>query len=170
MLNTKAKLSRWKRAADKRQGAVAAAAAIVNMDPGVREDLISYLKALNDACAAGSEDEQEYVLNAILELLGVESEEPAGDLEDWQRDLAEAPGGQEAAAELAAGTEQFFRTYQRLKAQTGLTTIRAVAEAAGISPTTVQAIEKQRVKPQFKTIRALAKAFGVDPSVLTSGR
>ncbi len=99
--------------------------------------------------------------------LGAAPNEDAGDLEDWQRELTAAPGGKAAAAELAAETEQFFRTYQRLKAQTGLTTIRAVAEAAGISPTTIQAIEKQRVKPQFKTIQALAKAFGVDPSVLT---
>ena len=28
---------------------------------------------------------------------------------------------------------------------------------------TVQAIEKQKVKPQFKTIQALSKAFGVQP-------
>jgi DNA-binding XRE family transcriptional regulator len=55
---------------------------------------------------------------------------------------------------------------QHHKARCNLTTIRAVAEVAGLSPTTVQAIEKQRVKPQFKTVQALAKAFGVGVEAL----
>ena len=43
-----------------------------------------------------------------------------------------------------AETERFFKAYQHHKARCNLITIRAVAEAAGLSPTTVQAIEKRR--------------------------
>jgi DNA-binding XRE family transcriptional regulator len=75
--------------------------------------------------------------------------------------------GREAAKELRDETNRFFKLYQQHKARCNLTTIRAVAQAAGLSPTTVQAIEKQRVKPQFKTIQALAKAFGVTPEELS---
>jgi DNA-binding XRE family transcriptional regulator len=62
---------------------------------------------------------------------------------------------------LALETQRFFEAYQRCKIKSKLTTIRQIAKAAKLSATTVQAIEKQRVKPQFKTIKALAAAFKV---------
>lgn len=56
---------------------------------------------------------------------------------------------------------RFHRRYFELKARAGLSTIQEVARKAGISPTTVQAIESHAVRPQFRTVRKLADAFGV---------
>jgi transcriptional regulator with XRE-family HTH domain len=57
-----------------------------------------------------------------------------------------------------------------MKSRSGLNTIRQVADAAGLSPTTVHAIERQGVKPQFRTLQALAKAFKVDVADLSKHR
>ena len=165
-----AKISEWKRDEDKRHDGLSAIAAIASLGRDAREDLITYLTALNEAKAAGDEQEQEYLLKAILEVFEVNGDEDVADIDQWAEETGSSPTGREAAKELEAETERFFRTYQRFKARSKLTTVRKVAEAAGISPTTVQAIEKQRVKPQFKTVQALAKAFGVDPTELNEGK
>ena len=49
------KIAEWKQNEDKRHDARSAAVAIVQMDPNAREDLITYLKAFNEAQAAGDE-------------------------------------------------------------------------------------------------------------------
>lgn len=157
-------ISKWKRHEDKRFGAFAASLAIAEMDPNAREDLISYLRAFNAAQAAGDKQEQEYLIKAVLEVFQVDGGDGGSDIDDWDAEVRSTPRGRRAAKELNRETERFFNVYRRLKAQRGLTTIRKVAQAAGISPTTVQAIEKQKVKPQFKTIQALARAFRVDPA------
>ena len=44
---------------------------------------------------------------------------------------------------------------------------RELAQAAGVSPTTVLTLERNEgVEPQRRTIRKLAKALGVDPHEL----
>lgn len=166
-MNISDRISERQRHEAKRYEALNAAAAIVQMDPHAREDLISYLKAFNEAQAAKNEQELEYLTKAILEVFGNEVEENAVDLDDWETAIRAFPAGHQAAKELQTETDRFFETYNRLKARSRFRTIRELAKAAKISPTTVQAIEKQRVKPQFKTIQALAKAFDVDPEVLT---
>jgi transcriptional regulator with XRE-family HTH domain len=88
------------------------------------------------------------------------------DLDSWEAYLASTAAGKKAARRLARETSRFFAAYQKCKDASGLNTIRAVARAAGLNPTIVQAIEKQRVKPQYKIIKALAKAFGVSPEAL----
>jgi len=161
------KIAEWKQHEDKRHDALSAAAAIVQMDPHAREDLISYLKAFNEAQEAGDEQEQEYLAKAILEVFEINGSEDGPDIDSWEDEITSSVKGREAAEELRDETDRFFKAYQQCKTRSGLTTIRAVAEAAGLSPTTVQAIEKQRVKPQFRTIQALAKAFGVETAMLT---
>jgi DNA-binding XRE family transcriptional regulator len=131
------------------------------MDPNAREDLATYLNAFNKSQQAGDEEEQEYLVNAIQEIFEIDSAEDSPDLEAWEAQVTASLTGRAAAKELRDETNRFFKVYQQHKARCNLATIRAVAEAAGLSPTTVQAIEKQRVKPQFKTIRALADAFGI---------
>jgi DNA-binding XRE family transcriptional regulator len=164
------KISQMKQQEGKRHDAMSAATAIVQMDPDAREDLISYLHAFNEAKAANDEQEQEYLIKAILEVFNVDEGEDGSELEDWQAEVRSSPKGRQAAKQLFGETERFFAAYQHFKAQSGLSTIRKLAQAAGISPTTVQAIEKQKVKPQFKTIQALARAFGVAPEKLNQGK
>jgi len=43
------------------------------------------------------------------------------------------------------------------------TTQEELAKKAGLSPTTVNRLEKGREKPMFQTIRKLAEALGVSP-------
>lgn len=164
------RISELKRDEDRRHDALSAVAAITHLDPDARADLISYLKALDKAIAEGNQEEQEYLLKAILEVFEIDGGEETGDLDDWEKELRSSAAGRKAGKELDAETERFFKAYQRCKARSRLTTIRKVADAAGISPTTVQAIEKKRVKPQFRTIQALAKAFKVDPAELNEGK
>jgi DNA-binding XRE family transcriptional regulator len=161
-----AKIAERKQKEDKHHGALSATLAIFQMDPNAREDLITYMAALNEAQKAGDEDEQEYLGNAILEVIEFNGDEDDSDLDAWEKSTTDTAEGRKAKEELQVETDNFFNAYQHYKANCGLTTIRAVADAAGLSPTTVQAIEKQRVKPQFKTITALAKAFGVRPEEL----
>lgn len=163
-----AKIAERKQHEDKRHDAFSAAAAIVQMDPNAREDLISYMKAFNEAQRASDEQAQEYLVKAILEVFDNAESEDGLDLDAWLADIMSSSSGRDAAKDLQDETERFFRAYQECKTRSGLTTIRAIAEAASLSPTTVQAIEKQRVKPQFKTVQALAKAFGVEPGRLNS--
>ena len=154
-----AKITELKQQEEKRYGAWSAALAIVQMDPHAREDLITYIKALNESQKAGNEQEQEYVMNALLEVFRIDGVEDGPDLRTWEHESTSSPAAKQAAKELSDEAERFFEVHQQMKSRTGLNTIRQVANAAGLSPTTVQAIEKQRVKPQFRTLQALAKAF-----------
>jgi DNA-binding XRE family transcriptional regulator len=161
-----ANIARQKQNEDKHHDAFSAVAAIVQMDPHAREDLICYLKAFNESQVAGDEQEQEYLVKAIQEIFEVNRAEDSPEINAWENEIKSSAKGREAAEDLRNETDRFFNFYQECKARSGLTTIRAVAEAAGLSPTTVQAVEKQKVKPQFRTIQALAKAFGVEPGKL----
>lgn len=160
------KLTERQQHEDQRHSARSAAVAIVEMDPHARQDLITYLKALNKAQLAGDEQEQEYLLKAILEVFEIEGSGDVPDLDAWEEESKSSPAGRQAAKELAGETARFFDVYQQLKSRRGLSTIRQVAAAAGLSPTTVHAIESQRVKPQFRTLQALAKAFKVKVTAL----
>ena len=101
------------------------------------------------------------------EVFAVDGNDEGPDLEDWENESKSSAAGRQAAKELAEEADRFFSVYQQMKSRSGLTTIRQVADAAGLSPTTVQAIEKQRVKPQFRTLKALAKAFKVEVAELS---
>ncbi len=141
--------------------ALSAGAAVWALDPHSRNDLICHLHALDAAQNSGDVGEQEYARQAISEIFALKAAVgKAPDLEDWERDVS-SPAAEAAAAARDRDAEKFFLNYDRLKRAGKLHTIRAVAKAAGLSPTTVQAIEKQRVKPQLKTRQALAKAFHV---------
>lgn len=146
-----------------------AAIAIAEMDPHSREDLRCYLKALTEAQQAGEEDEIEYLIDAIAEVFGSASDGGAPDLETWSDEALQTPAGRDAVREVAADAEAFLARYQRLKAAAGMTTLQQVADAAGLSPTTVQAFETQRVKPHAGTLQKLAKAFRVEVSELVAG-
>ncbi len=45
-----------------------------------------------------------------------------------------------------------------------LLTVRGLAEAAGVAPTTVYLIEHGRSEPTFRVIRALSQALEVEPA------
>ncbi len=165
-MNATANITKLKQHEDKRYEALSAVVAIVQMDPHGREDLITYIKALNEAQVTGDEQEKEYVMKAILEVFEIDGIEDGSDLDAWEEEAGASVAGKQAAKEIAQETDRFFARYQRMKSRSGLTTIRQVADAAGLSPTTVQAIEKQRVKPQFRTLQALAKAFKIDVAEL----
>ena len=140
--------------------ALNAAVAIAQMDPHSREDLICYLQALDAAQAAGDEQECAYLIEAITEVFLVTDDGEAPELDAWIDQGQQAPEGRRAQRALEQETAHFVSRYQALKAQAGLKTIRQVAEACELSPTTVQAIELQRVKPQMGTLQKLAKGLG----------
>jgi transcriptional regulator with XRE-family HTH domain len=48
-----------------------------------------------------------------------------------------------------------------------LLTVRALAHAAGVAPSTVYLIENRRSVPRFDAIRKLSAALGVKPSEIT---
>jgi DNA-binding XRE family transcriptional regulator len=160
-----AKVAEQKQQEDRRHDAFSVAAAIVQMDPSARGDLIVYMKALNAAQAAGDEEEQEYLVKAILEVFAAPGAQDDPDLEAWEEQIKSTPEGRSAAAEMQEETGQFFQTYQSCKARTSLT-VEQIAAASGLSVDSIKAMEEQRVKPQFRMIAALAKAFGVPLEVL----
>ncbi len=48
-----------------------------------------------------------------------------------------------------------------------LLTVRGLAEAAGVAPTTVYLVETGRSAPTFRVIRSLSDALGVQPDEVT---
>jgi len=75
----------------------------------------------------------------------------------------------EAGKDVDVARRRLQQQYVLLKARAGLSTIQEVAQKAGISPTTVHAIEKHAVRPQFRTVRKLAAAFGAPVTDLWPG-
>ena len=160
-------IRRRQQRAESKSDALNSAIAIAQMDPHSREDLICYFQALNECQASGDgQDEVAYLIDAIAEVFSLPSDEKVPDIDEWTADVQKSPEGRKAAVELKKETGSFFARYHELKDAAGLRTIKEVADAAGLSPTTVQAIESQRVKPQVRTVQALAKAFGVGVGAL----
>jgi len=48
-----------------------------------------------------------------------------------------------------------------------LLTVRGLAEAAGVAPTTVYLVENGRSEPTFRVVRALSAALDVEPGEIT---
>jgi DNA-binding XRE family transcriptional regulator len=109
-----------------------------------------------DFTIAKSRNDDEALLRFVdygAELLTPQDPNAAeNDWTDWT-DLPDPQGD--------ADRNEFFRRYTQAKTASGLKTQRQIADAAGLSPTTVHAIEAGRIKPQFRTIEKLAAAFGV---------
>ena len=159
------KIAAMKQHEDRRHDAISAVAAILQLDQSDRDDLISYLKALNEAQQAGDEQEQEYLARAILEFFEADTDQDVVDLDEWVTQVSSSPQGQNAARELEQETQRFFDAYQQCKVHSDLMTIEAVAQAAGLTSATIKAIEEEKVKPQLMIFQSLAKAFQVDPGV-----
>ena len=110
------KIAERKQHEDKRHDALFAAAAIVQIDPHGREDLITYLKAFNEAQESGDEDEQEYLVKAIQEIFEIGGHEDGPDLQAWEAEITSSVKGREAARELLDEADRFFKAYQHHKA------------------------------------------------------
>ncbi len=150
-----------------RSVALDAAITIAEMDPHSREDLICYLQALSESKAVGDDAERNYLIEAIAEVFVASEDHDTPDLDGWAAEAHESVEGRGAAKRLDDETSAFLKRYRELKNAAGFKTIRDVAEAAGLSPTTVQAVESLQVKPQERTIQALARAFGVNVTDLS---
>jgi len=149
--------------------ALNAAMAIAEMDPHSREDLLCYVTALNEAQQAGDDDEMHYLVKAITEVFMIDEDSIAIDMDAWEAEAEKSPEGRKARQIIQDENHTFIAHYQQLKSQAGFRTIHEVAEASGLSPTTVQAFEAQRVKPQARTIQALANAFKISVAELLGG-
>lgn len=131
------------------------------LEPSDAHSLSVFVASLAKALSEKNERSAKYFADAIIHVL---APLPAGedvDLTELAEDAADSDQGRREVGELAETERKFFDRYQSLKCESGLNTYRKVAAAAGISVSTVQAIEDQRIKPQFRTIEKLARAFGV---------
>lgn len=155
-------IKKQSRQVEHRRESLCATLAIFSMDPNARADLAEYMSSLSDAEAAEDEEAQRYISVAMEELFAHECDHRDGGLSAWKADAATTSAGRDADERLADETARFFDAYERAKGESGLHTVREIAIAAGLSPTTVQAVQSQRVKPQTKTIEKLARAFGKD--------
>jgi transcriptional regulator with XRE-family HTH domain len=164
-------------------GATSAAIAIVQMDPHIRNDLALFLQSLNEtqsdltrAREAGDQDQADEleedmgdIVSAIVELFEhneIDQFRNAPTLDSFEADLRVTHAGELEHANERAALNRLVRRYHEAKARSGLETIAQVAEAAGLSPTTVQAVESGRVRPHYRTVKKLAEAFGVELSDL----
>jgi DNA-binding XRE family transcriptional regulator len=136
-----------------------AALAIAQMDPHSLDDLVCYLRDLEQAHRTGDEEAQEYLVEAIAEVFTRIDVSAVGDIGSWEASLAASPDGQAAVHQVEADAKRFLERYRDLKSRSGLKTQRDVAAAAGLSLTTVNAIEQGAVRPHFKTLEKLAAAF-----------
>jgi DNA-binding XRE family transcriptional regulator len=131
---------------------------IAAMDPHTREDLATYLADLNNPEL--DQEDRRYIIEAIQELFTFGHCSPDGDLDEWMA-FAEGDEGRHAHTTVKNDALRFFARYQEAKQRKGLSTQKEVAEICGLSPTTVNAFETQRVKPQMRTVQKLADGLGV---------
>jgi len=164
-------------------GAMSAAMAIIQMDPHFRDDLIVYLREFNKTKAqltrAESENDSEemgwlneelmHITKAIVELFesdDLDAIRNASTLDGFEAKIRAMPGGERQYERTQGWLSAFQQRYRDAKTKSGLETIAQVAEKAGLSKTTVHAIESGRGRPHFKTIKKLAIAFGVTANSL----
>jgi DNA-binding XRE family transcriptional regulator len=136
-----------------------AALAIAQMDPHSLDDLVCYLRDLEQAQRTENEEAQEYLVEAIAEVFTRVEVSAAGDIASWEAAVAASPDGQAAVHQVEADAKRFLEKYRELKSRSGLRTQREVAAACGLSLTTVNAIEQGAVRPHFKTLEKLAAGF-----------
>lgn len=147
------------RAEEKHFNALSTALALVQMDPYAKEDLAIYLADAQRAAAANDAEALDYILNAIVEIFTPADMSKALTHEQFEAKIRRMPGGAEAFAAVKSAKAEFRKRYLAAKAASGYRTIRELAKAAGLSPTTVQAIEKGSLTPQWRTLQSLCKAF-----------
>lgn len=131
---------------------------IAAMDPHTRQDLTTYLLDLNNPNI--DQNDRNYIIDAIQELFVFGHCSPDGDLDKWAA-FAQGDDGATAHASIKNESIRFFGRYQEAKQRKGLSTQKEVADACGLSPTTVNAFETQRVKPQTRTLQKLAEGLDV---------
>ncbi|TVQ63818.1 MAG: XRE family transcriptional regulator [Phycisphaerales bacterium] len=139
------------------------AAALLSMSD---EDWAAFETIRADFTKAAADNDTE----AITELIGYALEILAGpiSMDDFVDEIVYSdPQELEVIERVDREREAFFDRYFELKAASGLETQADVAKKAGLSPTTVHAIESRSVRPQFKTLKKLAVAFGVEVSAFS---
>lgn len=140
-----------------------AAIAVASIDERAWSSLTLYRESYREAKLAGDQESMSYLLDAIEETLGrVSRRRPVRVVEDMDDEAMR--GINEAADRHRA---EFFRRYRRARDASPYRTLKEIAERAGISETTLHAIEAERVKPQMGTIKKLATCFGVEMHELT---
>lgn len=144
--------------------------ALMQMEPDAIEDLGVYLKSLSEAVQAKDHDKIAYLLDAINDVFSVPDTTEGPDVDGMLQQMRKTPEGAVAVEQVEAENEGFMTRYVQAKTGAGLQTQREVAERCGVSKTTVNAIETERVAPQFRTVERLAKGLGVTPEWLLTGR
>ncbi|MFN0010291.1 MAG: helix-turn-helix domain-containing protein [Phycisphaerales bacterium] len=160
-LSVQAALERRKQAAFTLFGPEAAAIAIADLDPHALNDLRVYVDDLRKAREQNSAEAMRYVLDAIAELFGRADMTKAMATDEVLAKVVGSAAGATAVQLQNAHRLAFRAKYFELKSLSGLATIKAVADATGLSPTTVQAIEDEAntAVPQFRTLQRLAAGF-----------
>lgn len=129
---------------------------LLSLSDDAFESIVSFRAGYQQALRDNDEAAKAAMIEYASEVLGGVS--PATISED---ELRAEPVWDAAFNRADAERASFFDAYVAAKHKAGLSTQREVADAAGISPTTVQQIEARQVRPQFRTIEKLATAFGV---------
>lgn len=119
--------------------------------------------------SAGDEESAAFVIGTIAELLTPPEFVQWIPYEQWVAEQRTDPQARARGEEFLREQADFHRNYMRFKSAAGLDTQRAVAEAAGVSVTTVNMIETGHAKPHFRTIQKIARAFGVATEDLLAG-
>ena len=145
----------------------AVARRIGELDDHAWSALAEYRAGLREAAAENDEESAAFLLKAIEEAIFPGARGDYIDYETFRRSVEADPELRRLDEAHRADRAEFFRRYQEAKARSGLTTYREIAAKAGVSVTTVQAVESRVGKPHFRTIKKLADAFGVDVTELT---
>ena len=145
----------------------AVAELIASLDDDAWSLISEHRAGLREARAEGDAESAEFLFRGIERALFPPSRADDIDYETFRRSVEADPELGRLDEAHRADRADFFRRYQEAKARSGLTTYREIAAKAGVSVTTVQAVESRVGKPHFRTIKKLADAFGVDVTELT---
>lgn len=133
---------------------------LLSIDDATWEALAAIRQDFAKARANNDDEAQLLLIDYGAEVLaGIPQPDEAE--QDWVDGAAFVPGTDLASSRAEAERDRFFRRYAQAKAASGLKTQRQVAAAAGLSPTTVHAIEAGMIRPQFRTVEKLAAALGI---------
>ena len=150
--------------------AAAAPLALAQMDPHSLSDLAVYMECLAKAKTDKDKKQIESIVTAIREVFQVPDTTEGPEVGELLESMKQTPSGNVAVEAVDAENAAFIERYTAAKNKAGINTQREVADRCGLSKTTVNAIETERVAPQCRTMEKLARGLGVSVEWLLYGR
>ncbi len=150
--------------------AIAVPITLAQLDPHSLSDLSSYVKCLAEAIQKGDRDSIQEISEAIAEVFEIPDTAEGQTVEEMIHEVEQTSDGKDVVDKVRAENESFMARYVEAKAESKITSQRAMAEKCGVAVNTINAIETERTVPQYRTVEKIASGLGVRVEWLLLGQ